>query len=158
MAEEQKQRVLNYLGAHSTMVLSTIGPAGLWATPVFYVNRGFNLYFLSESTTRHSVNIMQGSEAAAAITGEHWDWRSIQGLQVRGQAGIVEGTGVKAKALALYCTKFPAVSQIFASPKGFKGVSAAKWHVLQIKNLRFTDNTVHFGERFEIDLTSWEEA
>lgn len=150
--QEKEELILNYIGQHSTMVLATLGEDGPWATPVFYVNRGFKLYFLSELNTRHSMNLLQSHAAAAAITEDHKEWRTIQGLQIQGQAFLVSGAGEIAASLAAYCKKFPAVKHILQNPGSFKGVAAARWHCLRPETLKFTDNTRTFGERVELVL------
>ncbi len=152
MPTEAEQRILNYLSEHSTMILSTWGSDGPWATPVFYVNLGFKLYFLSEPTTRHSLNLQQSPVAAAAVTEDHHDWRTIQGLQLQGRAGLA-GFRESARALAAYCQKFPDVKQILQKPGAFKGVAKARWHCLVPEALKFTDNSRVFGERFELRLS-----
>lgn len=56
---EKAQIIMNYLEKHNTMVLSTYGAEGPWSTPVFYVNRGYRIYFLSEFTSKHSCNLRE---------------------------------------------------------------------------------------------------
>jgi len=45
-----------FLAKHHCISLATNGPAGLWASTVFYANEGFDLYFLSGAGTRHAWN------------------------------------------------------------------------------------------------------
>ena len=152
MADMVEDMILSYLREHSTMVLATYGPEGPWATPVFYVNKGFRLYFLSEPTTRHSINLQGEQSVAAAITENYWEWQTIRGLQLQGKAFLVRGTMEMAAALASYCMKFPAVRQVLESPGSFKGVTAARWHCLVPEILKYTDNGKGFGQRFELRL------
>ncbi len=153
MPTDAEQRIFNYLADHSTMVLSTWGSDGPWATPVFYVNLGFRLYFLSDPATRHSLNLQHSPLAAASVTEDHRDWRTIQGLQLQGRASLV-GLRESTRALAAYCQKYPDVKQILQKPGAFKGVSKARWHRLVPELLKFTDNSRVFGERFELRLAS----
>jgi len=147
---EKEELILNYLGRRSTMILSTFGEEGPWVTPVFYVNRSLKLYFLSELSTRHSMNLQYSNAAAVAITEDHKDWRTIQGLQLQGISYLVSGEGEIAAALAAYCRKFPAVRHILQNPAAFKGVAAARWHCFLPESLKFTDNTTNFGEKVEL--------
>lgn len=149
---EKSQSMLNYIANHSTMVLSTYGQNGSWATPVFFVNRGYHLYFLSELTSIHSRNISENSAVAAAITEDYKDWQAIQGVQIRGQAYLVDSLKEKALVLASFLKKFPAVKHILETPGSFKGVSNTYWHGIKPKYIKFTDNTNKFGEHFEIEL------
>lgn len=149
---ENAQIILNYLANHNTMVLSTYGEDGPWSTPVFFVNRGYRLYFLSEPTTKHSCNLRENSSVAATITEDYKDWSKIQGIQLKGRAYLVDGLRETAIVLALFLKKFPAVRRLLQSPGSFKGVSSAQWHCIEPQFLKFTDNTTKFGKHFEIEL------
>lgn len=149
---EKAQRMLTYLGKHNTMILSTYGEAGPWATPVFFVNRGFCIYFLSELTSKHSANLQKKSLSAAVITEDHGDWKEIQGIQMQGNVYLITNLKEVAVALASYCKKFPAVRHILQTPGAFKGVSNARWHCLVPHYLKFTDNTEKFGQHLELEL------
>ena len=149
---EKAQLMLNYIANHSTMVLATNGPDGPWATPVFFVNRGYRLYFLSEHTTIHSRNLSESSLVSAAITEDYKDWRSIQGVQLKGEAYLVDSLKEKTLVLASYLKKFPAVKHILETPGSFKGVTNTHWYCIKPRYLKFTDNTTSFGENFEIEL------
>jgi len=149
---EKAQLMLNYLATHNTIILSTYGEDGSWATPVFYVNRGFRIYFLSELSTIHSSNLQQNSLMAGSITEDYRDIRKIQGIQLRGHAYLVNNLKETAVVLASYLKKYPATKHIFNTPTSFKGVSKARWHCIIPEFLRFTDNSRKFGERFELKL------
>jgi uncharacterized protein YhbP (UPF0306 family) len=152
MMTDKAQLMLNYIANHSTMVLSTYGQGGPWATPVFFVNRGYRIYFLSELTSIHSRNLLENSSAAAAITEDYKDWRTIQGVQIKGEAYLVDSLKERALVLASYLKKFPAVKHILETPGSFKGVTNTHWHCIKPQYLKFTDNTTKFGEHFEIEL------
>ena len=149
---EKAQRLLNYLEKHNTMILSTYGENGPWATPVFFINHGFRIYFLSELTSIHSTNLREKSLSAAVITEDYGDWQKIQGIQLQGNAYLVTNLKKAALLLASYCKKYPAALHIFQTPSAFKGVSNARWHCLVPHYLKFTDNTEKFGHRLELEL------
>jgi len=152
MNTEKEQVILNYIANHNTMVLSTYGEDGPWSTPVFFVNRGYHLYFLSETTSIHSRNMRENSLVAATITEDYQDWSKIQGLQLKGQAHLVSGLKETAVILTSFLKKFPAVKHLLHNPSSFKGVSKAQWHCIEPQFLKFTDNTTKFGYHFEIEL------
>lgn len=149
---DKVQRILNYLAEHNTMILSTYGTEGPWATPVFFVNRGYHIYFLSEPSSKHSRNLRENPLVAAAITEDYKDWKQIRGIQLKGESYLVNSLTEKAWVLALYLKKFPAVRHMLENPGSFKGVSKAQWHCIEPKYVKFTDNTTEFGEHFEIEL------
>lgn len=149
---DKTQLMLDYLSAHNTIVLSTYGEDGPWATPVFFVNRGFRIYYLSEPTSMHSRNLQQNPLISASITEDYSDFRKIQGIQLRGHAFVVESLKEKAEASVSYFQKFPAAKRIIQTPASFKGVSKALWYCIIPQFLKFTDNSNTFGERFELRL------
>jgi len=149
---EKAQLMLDYLAIHNTIILSTYGENGSWSTPVFYVNRGFRIYFLSELSTIHSCNLRQNPLMAASVTEDYSDISKIQGIQLRGHAYLVNNLKESAVVLASYLQKYPATKHIFKTPTSFKGVSKARWHCIIPEFLRFTDNSRKFGERFELKL------
>lgn len=144
--------ILNYLANHNTIILSTYGEDGPWATPVFFVNRGYRIYFLSEATSKHSCNLRENSQVAATVTEDYKDWKQIQGIQMKGKAYLVSSLKEKALVLASYLKKFPAVRHILETPGSFKGVSNTQWHCIEPKYMKFTDNTKEFGKHFEIEF------
>ena len=149
---EKAQLMHDYLATHNTIILSTYGQDGPWATPVFFVNRGFRIYFLSELTSIHSCNLRQNPLMAASITEDYEDFRKIQGIQLKGHAYLVNSLKETAVVLGAYFKKYPAAKHILQTPASFKGVSKARWHCIIPEFLRFTDNSRKFGERFELKL------
>lgn len=154
MTEEAK-RILDYIACHNTMILSTYGEDGPWSTPVFFVNRGYRLYFLSEPDSKHSCNLRENPSVAVSITEDYKDWSQIQGVQLKGKASLVNGLKETAVILALFLKKFPAVKHLFKTPGAFKGVADAQWHCIEPQLLKFTDNTAKFGEHFEIEVKDY---
>ncbi|MHB8125787.1 MAG: pyridoxamine 5'-phosphate oxidase family protein [Desulfitobacteriaceae bacterium] len=153
---EKTQIILNYLATHNTVILSTYGEDGPWSTPVFFVNRGFHIYFLSELTSKHSCNLRENPLIAASITEDYRDFSKIRGIQLRGHAYLVNSLKEMSVVLASFYKKYSAARQILKTPSFFKGVSNARWHCIKPEFLKFTDNTIKFGERFEINLKDTE--
>ncbi len=149
---ENEERMLSYIANHNTIILSTNGPEGPWATPVFFVNRGYRIYFLSDPDSIHSRNLYGNPLVGAAITEDYKDWKQIQGIQMKGKAYLVTSLTEKAKVLASFLKKFPAVKHIIETPGSFKGAAKTQWHCIEPKYLKFTDNTINFGDNFEIEL------
>jgi uncharacterized protein YhbP (UPF0306 family) len=79
-----------FLQKHHCLALATDGPAGLWASTVFYVNDGFDLYFLSGAATRHVRNIDANPHVAATVNDDVEDWLSIRAVQLEGAAERVD--------------------------------------------------------------------
>lgn len=90
-----------YLAGHNVMTLATHGPMGLWAAAVFYVNDGWQLYFLSAGHTRHATNLAASPRVAATIQEDYADWEAIKGIQLEGTVRLLEG-GARALAIVHY--------------------------------------------------------
>lgn len=90
-----------YLAGHNVMTLATHGPMGLWAAAVFYVNDGWQLYFLSAGHTRHATNLAASPRVAATIQEDYADWEAIKGIQLEGTVRLLEG-GARALTIVHY--------------------------------------------------------
>lgn len=84
--------VLSVLEKGFLMSLATVDEDGPWVSDVVYVHDDkLNLYWLSESTTRHSKAIEDNSKVAATITVWQKQGDKNIGLQIAGRAIKIEG-------------------------------------------------------------------
>jgi uncharacterized protein YhbP (UPF0306 family) len=154
-----RERVLAYLAAHNTVALATVDADGQpWASTVFYVNVGTDLYFLSEPKTRHSQNILAHQRVAGTINEDYRDWQQIKGIQLEGQAAEVSGKLELARALGAYLAKYPFVKQFLSPGQLLTGVKIAGksfdirlWR-LRPQRLYYLDNARGFSAREELPL------
>lgn len=152
MSDSLTEKALTYLREHNVMTLATAGPEGVWAAAVFYVNDGFNLYFLSAPTSRHSLNLEAHPGVAAAIHEDYRDWRKIKGVQLEGQARRIEGAE-QATAALRYGSKFPVVGNLAQAPVEIvQAMSRIVWYRLTPRRLYFIDNSLGLGHRDEVRL------
>ncbi|MCB8944133.1 MAG: pyridoxamine 5'-phosphate oxidase family protein [Ardenticatenaceae bacterium] len=150
MSEQLRMRVLAYLAAHHVVTLATQGVEGVWGTAVFYVNDGFNLYFLSAPHTRHSQNIAQNSRVAATIQEDYQEWTAIKGIQLEGHCTLLAGDEREA-AINRYATKFPIIGDD-APPQIAQAMSKIGWYKIVPTRLYFIDNALGLGHRDEVEL------
>lgn len=111
--ESLRQRILEYLAAHNSMTIASCQQDVPWAAAVFYVNDEFDLYFLSNPSSRHGTNIGANSVVSAAIHEDYRDWREIKGIQLEGRAERVRSPKLKLRFWQLYRKKFPFVEAFF---------------------------------------------
>jgi hypothetical protein len=137
------KRILAYLAHHNTLTLATERGGIPFACSLFYVNDNFELYFVSETKTRHAENLQNNPRVAAAIHEDYRDWRVIQGVQVEGACAVVSDPIESARVLALYAVKFPFVAQLGALAKVSPYTVTPRW-------VRFVDNTRGFGFKEEL--------
>jgi uncharacterized protein YhbP (UPF0306 family) len=147
---ETRDRALDYLAVHRVVTLATQGPEGLWAADVFYVNDGFDLYFISSPTSRHGSNLAAQPQVAATVHEDYLDWREIKGIQLEGtveQVSKAEEAGV----LALYGRKFPVVANLASAPAPIAAAFAkVRWYKLAAARAYFIDNSAGFGHRDQV--------
>ena len=148
MPVDVRAQALEYLAAHHVMSLATQGEDGPWAAAVFYAHDDFDLFFLSSRTSRHARHIMDRPGVAAAIHENYGDWRAIRGIQLEGEATILEGADREA-AISRYKQRFPFVATAGELAEAFARVS---WFRLRPARLYLIDNSKGFGQRDEVRL------
>ncbi len=147
-----RARVLEYLRAHHVMTLATHDREGPWAAAVFYVNDGFNLYFLSAPKSRHGTHLASSPRMAAAIQEDYADWPQIKGVQLEGLAREISGDEGR-HARKLYGDKFPIVGKLAQAPASIVAALAkVRWYRIVPERLYFIDNAAGFGHRDELIL------
>ncbi|MCX8126213.1 MAG: pyridoxamine 5'-phosphate oxidase family protein [Dehalococcoidia bacterium] len=158
--KDLRSEISSYLAEHNSMVLATVGGDKPWAAAVFYVHdRSFNLYFLSEDSTRHSSHILTNGRVAATVNEDPDDWKKIRGIQLEGTASKVTSAVEKAKVLALYLRKFPFVRSFLISQDRLLtrmviGGKAVSFSIYRLKPERvfYLDNRKGFSHREELRL------
>jgi hypothetical protein len=155
MADALKQQVLDYLKGHNTMTLATSAGDLPWAATVFYASDGLRLYFFSASESRHCQNLAANGRVAVTVQEDYQDWRKIKGIQLEGQAELVDGVLEKAKAMTIYALKYPEVIKLFTDPTSgvfHKAFLKVKFYCVVPEKLFFIDNAQGFGKRQELLL------
>lgn len=148
----------DFLAGQSTLALATAGEQDgrPQVTPVFFVSDdAFNLYWISSPDSRHSINIADWDETAAAIYVDTWEWTGIKGLQLEGKASRVSRQEDRQRVLALYKAKFAFVNERFEAL-----IEESILYVLRPRWLRWLDNARHFGykQEFVLELPSIEDS
>jgi nitroimidazol reductase NimA-like FMN-containing flavoprotein (pyridoxamine 5'-phosphate oxidase superfamily) len=92
-----QQRAQRLIDESDHMIIATVGADGApWATPVFYVaDQNHDLYWMSEQSSRHSVNIRSTGTAAIVIF-EVEPGRPVDGVYISAEsAELVEPEEIK---------------------------------------------------------------
>ncbi|HVO94298.1 MAG TPA: pyridoxamine 5'-phosphate oxidase family protein [Terriglobales bacterium] len=148
-----KQQVIEYLESHNTMTLATCAGEMPWASTVFYASDDLRLYFFSSPDSRHCQNLTGNPRVAVTIQEDYKDWRKIKGIQLEGKVCLVDGLTSKAKALAIYARKYPAVLKLFTDPASgiyHKAFLKVKFYRVSPERLFYIDNEQGFGKRQEL--------
>lgn len=170
--EEARERVLRYLREHNTLTLATWEAERPWAAALFYASDGFDLYFLSDPQSRHSVDLATNPQVALTIQEDYHEWTMIKGVQMEGTVHLVEGEVELARAVAVYVEKYPFVAgylRLMMSPFARIALfldrfmeklsfiphlpaAPARFYRVVPRRIWFTDNQVKFGHRDQLVL------
>lgn len=141
--------VAGYLAAHHVMTLATTGPAGPWASAVFYAGDGAALIFLSSPGSRHGTNLAADPRCAATIQDDCDDWKAVKGIQLEGRVRRLDGEAAQ-DARRGYAERFPIAGPLAAVPPAIaEALSRVAWYRLEPERLLFIDNGRGFGHREE---------
>jgi uncharacterized protein YhbP (UPF0306 family) len=153
MSDELRREILNYLQTHNTMTLATSADDTPWAATVFYASEELKLYFFSVPDSRHCQNLAANPRVAVTIQEDYKDWREIKGIQLEGTVAPVDSIIEKAKAMAVYAQKYPAVIQLFTNPASgvfYKAFLKVKFYCVSPAKVFYIDNAQGFGKRQEL--------
>lgn len=154
------ERVDDYVRAHHALSLATmghrLGDPGEEMLPhaatVFYAaDRSLRLIFLSSSASRHAEHVEKTPLVAGTITGEHKDWKEIQGVQFWGEAAVLGGRE-KAGALSVYIRRFPFVEGLLSGWKSGGEIRGLEVFRIRLERVAFTDNTTGLFGREILEL------
>ena len=155
MSEELKQQILAYMQAHNTMTLATAAGDVPWAATVFYASDDLRLYFFSAPDSRHCQNLAANAQVAVTIQEDYQDWRRIKGIQLEGKVVLVDSVLEKAKAMAVYARKYPAVIKLFTDPASgvfYRAFLRVKFYCVVPVRVFYIDNEQGFGKRQELTV------
>lgn len=139
-----------FLARHNALTLAYsddngVGACGLW----YAADDDLTCYFLSSLSTRHGLALQAGGDVAFAIHKDEQDWRTIQGVQGRGQCVLVSETRTM-HAWQAYTQRFPFVLQRFTALDA--ALQTARLWQIRPTWLRLIDNAKGLGHQQEITL------
>jgi uncharacterized protein YhbP (UPF0306 family) len=155
--KQPEQKILSYLEKCNTVSLATAIGGIPHAAAVFYVNIGFELYFLSNPNSRHGENLTQNPTVSGTINEDYSNWLQIKGIQLEGRVECI-GSIIKHPRLAkAYVKKFPNVTDFLMSPHKLgkeivQKVSRVKFYQIRLTRIYFLDNSSGFGHKEVLDI------
>ncbi len=142
--------VSEFLRTENVAVLSTVNADGTpHATPMFYLpNEGPLIYWFSSQSSQHSRNLVRSPDAACAVFRPTDNWKQIRGVQMRGQARLINDRKLLRSIRTTYAERFHLTSTLRALMR------RTDLFVFQPSWIRYLDNTVRFGYKFTIKVLS----
>ena len=145
---EPSELIRAFLETQSTLALATVDAEGQpYVAPLFYVaDERLNLYWLSASTSRHSVNLVARKRVFATVYPSVWQWNDIVGVQIQGDAEIIPDDRIREQIMNLYLRKFQ------LPPEFDTLIAGSTLYCLRPGWIRWMDNSVSFNYKTEINL------
>jgi hypothetical protein len=151
VADELTERIAAFLDAHRVMSLATLGPQGPHAANLFYARDGFTLFWVSDPTSRHSIELEADARVAATIAPDFSDYAVIAGLQVGGRARRLVDGGEHARARHILETRYSFLRQL-ADAGMCDSYERAQIYRLDPDRLVLIDNARGFGHKDVLNL------
>lgn len=155
-ATDLRDRVLAYLASRTVLDLATAGPAGLWVSPVLYINDDTTLYFTSVAGTRHGVNMLATGHIAGAISDECRQFADLKGMQIEGTVAEVDHPVELRRVVRAYLDRFPFAAGLWHGETDPEVIADApgihRFYRITPTKLLFTDNAHAPGMRQELPL------
>jgi uncharacterized protein YhbP (UPF0306 family) len=146
VAMKRTQLVVRLLQGQSTLALATTCADGTpHIAPLFYLaGDALRLYWFSSATNRHSRNLKRDPAAAVTVYWPTQQWREIRGVQMRGTVSVVRDPARRSAITAAYSARFQLGT-------AFRAVQArSRLYEFQPSWMRYLDNSIRFGYKFEI--------
>jgi uncharacterized protein YhbP (UPF0306 family) len=141
MKDDVFNKIEQYLLNHKKMTLATVSPEGqAMAHTVQYASKGNTLYFFTKPKQRKVLNILNNPGVGLAVDEDYADWTKIQGVQMTGNARVLEEKKEISDSFALFMEKYPHMAAM--------GAEFMNHHVIvEVKPVhgKFLDNAQGFG-------------
>jgi len=153
VADELRDRIAALLDAHHVMSLATLSLSGPHAASLFYAHDGFTLFWVSDPTSRHSVELDADGRVAATIATDYADYATIQGLQLSGRARRVADDAERARARQILEARYPFLAQLLDADVRDR-YARAQIYRLDVVRFVLIDNTRGFGHKDVLDVAA----
>jgi len=125
----------------STMTVATSGPdSEVHAADVYFAcDEQLTLYFFSDASSQHGIDIHRDPRAAITIHADQVGWEQILGLQMRGVIEVITLRTSWQQAWEVYREKFPFVNDLE------EAVATNQMYGFKPGWIRLVDNSQGFG-------------
>jgi len=146
-------RIEQFLDANHVMALATNGEAGLHAANLFYARDGLSLIWVSDSGTRHSQDLINNPMVAATVAPDVSDYHAVRGVQIAGNAHLVNELGERDRLLSLLAKRYKFLASVENESDRMKSAfEKAGIYRLTPSRIVLIDNSRGFGHKEELLL------
>ncbi len=150
---ETAARVSAFLEAHHVLSLATVGPDGPHAANLFYVRDDYALLWVSDPTSRHSIDLEGRRRVAATIAGDCSDYSRISGVQVFGDADKIVDAAAREQSRRRLELRFRFMSERGDAPDRLRDAyRRAAFYRLTPSRIVLIDNSRGFGFKEALDF------
>lgn len=145
-----KQTLLSYLKNQKLMSLATYTDKS-WICTVYYaVDDAFNLYFITEPTTKHATDISSNNIIACSITDSHQKVTDKkEGAQIEGICSQLSDEEKIKEALTLWNQANPGFEQIINWESIQHGKIKGRVYLLKPTSIKYFNESIYGPEGFE---------
>jgi uncharacterized protein len=152
MSAETTIRIAAFLDSHHVMSLATAGSAGPHAANVFYARDALVLVWMSEPSSRHSLELAADGRVAATVAPDYTDFADIRGVQIAGHAHIITDAPGNAKARALLEARYLFLRRLSQGPATLQeAYGRIRFYRLEPERMMLIDNSRGFGHKDTIE-------
>lgn len=148
---KNKQALFNYLKNQNLMSLATYTDKP-WVCTVYYaVNDVFNLYFITEPTTKHATDISSDNVVACSITDSHQKVTDKkEGAQIEGICSQLTDEEKIKEALTLWNKANPGFENIINWESIQQGKIKGRVYLLKPTSIKYFNESIYGPEGSEI--------
>jgi len=142
-----------FLAAHHTVSLATVDDQGApHAANLLYAPDGLALYWMSDTTSRHSQHIEARPGVTATVAPDYADFRQIRGLQIFGTARRLAGVE-SAVTAARMVARYGFLAELAKGPAALRAAfEKVGFYRLEPARITLIDNTRGFGHKETLEL------
>ena len=148
-------RLAAFLDAHHVISLATMSSHGPHAANLFYARNGLTLLWISDRSSRHSIELEANPNVAATIAADYEEYRQIRGLQISGRAHRITDTAECAQARVLLESRYAFLKPSAEVSSNVRTIyEQAQIYRLSPARMILIDNSRGFGHKDTLDLGS----
>jgi hypothetical protein len=153
MSAETTIRIAAFLDSHHVMSLATAGSAGPHAANVFYARDALALVWMSEPSSRHSLELAADGRVAATVAPDYSDYADIRGVQITGRARIITDAAENTKARTLIEARYALLRWLSEGPAApQEAYGRIQFYRLEPERMVLIDNSRGFGHKETIEF------
>ncbi|MEE9212540.1 MAG: pyridoxamine 5'-phosphate oxidase family protein [Phycisphaeraceae bacterium] len=144
--EQVVQQLRKFLRQINVISVATIDDSGLphAINAYFAADHQLNLFFVSDTASAHCRHVVNRPRVAVTAFAPVRMWQQVRGVQIHGNCSPIE-PGMWDDVWSIYLDKFPQMAEIE------QHIRASQFYWVQPTWIRWTDNSVHFGYKVELD-------